>query len=291
MMQPSIWTQVAAYVGCEDLASALRTLGGLGWEHFELSTEHLAAIEDAPDRDAAVARAVELVGELGVTMPQAHAMLMADVAQADASKRAADVDRLRCELRTCAAMGVRVVVVHPGRGGGYGSRREHRDLLDLNARQFALLAELAGELGVRIALENMADSSRPYGRRQFGAFIEDLLDLIERVGGEALGICLDTSHANMQGLDVAGAVRQAGKRLIATHISDNDGSGDQHRTPGGGTIDWPAVMRALGEIGYAGLLNLEIPGESCPSAEVVRMKVRHARDVAQWLVGQAGGAG
>jgi sugar phosphate isomerase/epimerase len=71
---------------------------------------------------------------------------------------------------------------------------------------------------------------------------------------------------------------------LATHISDNDGSGDQHRTPGNGSIDWKAVMRALREAEYDGLFNLEIPGERHAALPLRALKSLHARQVAEWLV-------
>ena len=89
----------------------------------------------------------------------------------------------------------------------------------------------------------------------------------------------------MSALNVADVVRAFGAHLIATHISDNNGSGDQHLTPGGGTIDWLAVMKALGEIGYEGLFNLEIPGERHRVPAIRQLKTRHAYDVSRWLVG------
>jgi sugar phosphate isomerase/epimerase len=54
--------------------------------------------------------------------------------------------------------------------------------------------------------------------------------------------------------------RQMGARLALTHLHDNDGSEDQHRPagrhgpnggePGGGVIDWPALIAALRDVGY-----------------------------------------
>jgi sugar phosphate isomerase/epimerase len=79
-------------------------------------------------------------------------------------------------------------------------------------------------------------------------------------------------------------IRELGAHLIATHISDNDGSGDQHRTPGNGSIDWPEVVRALREAGYTGLFNLEIPGERHALLPLRAFASQHACQVAEWLV-------
>jgi len=112
----------------------------------------------------------------------------------------------------------------------------------------------------------------------------EMLDLLAAIDHPALGITLDTSHANMVGLDFTATIRELGAHLIATHISDNDGSGDQHRTPGNGTIDWQAVMCALREVNYEGLFNLEIPGERHALLPLRALASQHAHQVAEWLV-------
>jgi len=134
---------------------------------------------------------------------------------------------------------------------------------------------LAGEHNVRIGIENMTQSAA------------ELLELLDAIDHPAIGITLDTSHAHTTGFDVAECVRELGPHLVATHISDNDRSGDQHLTPGGGTIDWPSVMAAFRAIHYDGLFALEIPGESHPTPALHKLKLRHALGVADWLVGLA----
>jgi sugar phosphate isomerase/epimerase len=112
----------------------------------------------------------------------------------------------------------------------------------------------------------------------------EMLDLVAAIDHRAIGITLDTSHANMIGLDLPATIRELGPYLIATHISDNDGSGDQHRTPGSGTIDWPATIRVLREVEYKGLFNLEIPGERHALLPLRAFASKHACQVADWLV-------
>ena len=278
MMTPSIWT--AIYM---DLPSqALRKLHACGWDCFELSTEHLNMINAAPDTDSLIEDVKATIAELGAEMPQAHCHLMANVAHPNEGAREADVGRIESEMSACARLGVRDVVIHPGRGRGPASGGELAAVRALNVEAFRRLGGLAGELGLRIGIENMM-GPREGEMRRFGAAPKELTDMIDEIANPALGITLDTSHANVMGLDIPAAVREFGSRLHCTHISDNDGSGDQHRTPGGGKIDWPPIVAALAEAGYGGTLNLEIPGERHPVPEIVEMKLRHAREVAAWL--------
>jgi sugar phosphate isomerase/epimerase len=280
-MSPAIWTAMYPALPAPD---ALRTLHACGWEHFELSTEHLRQIEEDVHQQARIEEVLRTLDELKATMRQAHAYLPANVAHPDQARRDADVALLHRQLPVCAVLGIKHVVIHPGVGDGHRSPEELRGIRDLNLLHFRSLADRAGDLGLRIALENTMDD-RSRGRLHFCSRPAELLEFLADLGHPAVGVCFDTSHANVQGLDCGQAIRELGQSLWCTHISDNNGSGDQHLAPGNGSINWLGVVRALGDIGYDGLFNLEIPGEDHPVGEIKQMKVRHARAVTEWLVG------
>ena len=62
-------------------------------------------------------------------------------------------------------------------------------------------------------------------------------------------ICLDVGHANANEKSAAQEALAAGDRLLALHLQDNDGLGqDQHLLPGRGTTDWDAFLRAMAEL-------------------------------------------
>lgn len=273
-MTPGIWTALFAE---HPLPEALRELASLGWAAFEVSSEHLCAIEESacPEREIEDAQAA--ADALGVVLPQAHAYLPADVAHPDRGRREADLARLVRHIEIASRLGTVAVVVHPGGGTAGNGQDAAPEVFERNVAAFRRLAEVAGERGVGIGIENMmfAGASKP----------EDLLELVQAVDRPALGITLDTSHAHVMGLCLPDAIRQVGPYLLATHVSDNDGSADQHRTPGNGAIEWRGVMAALREVGYRRLLNLEVPGERHPDVSLRRLKALHARRVMDWLLG------
>jgi sugar phosphate isomerase/epimerase len=274
-MQAAIWTGIYEE---QPLDEALRTLYGHGWRAFEASTEHMVAIEQDEAPEARIAEVRACLAELGVTMPQAHAMLQADVAHRDEAKREKHVRRLARHIEIAGALGIEVIVIHPGGRQMATTRTEWERDWQLNVETFRRLGDLAGEHGLRIGLENLMGRYRaPY----------ELLDLIAAIDHPAIAVTFDTSHANVVGLDVPAAIREFGPTLAATHISDNDGSGDQHRTPGNGQIDWPPVVAALREVGYEGLFNLEIPGERHAVLSLRAQQSRLACQVASWLVDAA----
>ena len=71
----------------------------------------------------------------------------------------------------------------------------------------------------------------------------------------AFNLLLDVGHSAIVGQAPQDAIRILGKdRLFGLHIQDNDGVRDLHNIPFdvNGSIDWEAVAKALGEIGYQG---------------------------------------
>jgi len=77
------------------------------------------------------------------------------------------------------------------------------------------------------------------------------------VGAPNLGICVDSGHCHLNGLDVAAVIRACGELLVETHFHDNHGRRDEHNPLGDGTIAWPALIRALVDVRYRGIITFE----------------------------------
>ena len=201
-MVPAIWT---AIIMDGPLGDVLRFLHSCGWECFELATEHLEQIADDPNTPTRIDELKALMQELSVSIPQAHAHLHADIAHPDEAHRNRDLRILERHLDCCAALGVGRVVIHPG-GQDLATQDDFDRALALNVEGFRELSDHAGELGLRIGIENTLDSRDAH--QVFGSIPEELLDLIARVNSPALGITFDTSHANVSGLDLGAAIRR-----------------------------------------------------------------------------------
>jgi protein FrlC len=213
----------------------------------------------------------------------------ADLAHPEEWRRSFELQCVRDLIELCPIVGVETIVVHPGGCRGVADERESRRALELNVEAFSRLAGAAAARGVVLALENMG---RVRDVRQFGSRIRDLLDVIGSVPARGVAVCLDTGHAHYMGEDVPSAVAVLGDRLRATHIHDSLGRRDDHLMPYSGTIDWGRVISALKGIGYQGMLNLEIPGESRCPLPFLRLKARHAFRMMETLAGAGtGGAG
>jgi sugar phosphate isomerase/epimerase len=144
-------------------------------------------------------------------------------------------------VEDCGRFEIPTVVMHTGHGGF-----PLPPIGELGLGRFEKLIERAEALGVSIALENQCSSEKT----------ERAMALLEHFGSPNLGMCYDSGHGNVCGRG-AEMLARFGHRLKALHLHDNDGTGDQHRLPFDGTVDWPALMRMIHEKGYQGATTLE----------------------------------
>lgn len=136
---------------------------------------------------------------------------------------------------------------------GLDWKQNYQDYVDAVGR----VCELAEKAGLRYALE-----PHPFG---YVANAAAMLWLIEQVGSPALGMNLDPSHLFPCGEFPEIVVYRLADRIFHCHFSDNDGVTNAHWRPGKGKIDWEAVMRALKDVGFDGVISIEledVPGVS-----------------------------
>lgn len=146
-------------------------------------------------------------------------------------------------LEFCRRIGADVLVIHlPLRKYERG-----QDSVENALKMIAALEPASRAAGVRLAVENL----------NYPPQCDDFLDRIfERFGPDVVGFCYDSGHALLE--NRVEYIERYGRRLIATHLHDNDGTDDQHRLPGEGKVDWPRVLRAIRAANYSRPMNLEL---------------------------------
>jgi D-psicose/D-tagatose/L-ribulose 3-epimerase len=114
------------------------------------------------------------------------------------------------------------------------------------------------------ALQQMCDYARGRGVRlvfeatnhlEMGKFVNTVMNhkrLIEWTGRDNLGIQIDWFHANFEELNPYEAVMDAQPLLWHMHFRDSNSL-----TPGYGTVDFKAVIRAIKKCGYDGYCTIE----------------------------------
>ncbi len=182
--------------------------------------------------------------DLGLTVTDVHASKgqARDWTSLDERERAAGVGLVRNRMEMARELGADVIIMHLPDLSDPASAEASR------GQWFRSLEELepfSRETGVRIALENGKPWSIPAIEQAFGAWAPDYL-----------GLCWDCGHGNLYPGALDELERNA-SRLISIHLHDNDGTGDQHRRPFTGTVDWERLMAVIARSSYSKWVNLE----------------------------------
>jgi deoxyribonuclease-4 len=178
-----------------------------------------------------------------------HAPYIVNLGNPDPEKRLFAVAFLSEEVRRTAALGSKILVLHPGAHMGDGPEEGIRRIADglRNVLDHTL------ETGVSIALEGMAGKGTEVGRS-----FEELAGLIRAVGNEhRIGVCLDTCHLNDAGYDVVDFDHLLDSfdeivglsKLLVLHVNDSKNprgaSKDRHENIGFGTLGFEVLHAAI----------------------------------------------
>jgi L-ribulose-5-phosphate 3-epimerase len=120
------------------------------------------------------------------------------------------------------------------------------------------LAPAAEKAGVVLGLEDTISA-------------EDNVRIMDRTGSPAVKVYYDVGNSTGGGFDVVKEIRWLGAhRICQMHLKDNP------HYLGEGSIDFPAVMKAITDIGFEGFANLET---DCPSKSIENDMTRNLKFV------------
>ncbi|MBT3378053.1 MAG: sugar phosphate isomerase/epimerase [Lentisphaerae bacterium] len=289
MMRPSMWTSYLIEMLPEEMVTCLTEHG---WDVAELSDEHGHDLLKRGDPTRVGDAFKCFADDHGLSFPQGHFYLCnkgfrpedmngrrgADIAPADDADFSEAQEDMRRWIDLFNALGIEAGVLHLGggrlKGAGWSEERVFARRVDALSR----IAEYAKGGVTTICLENLGPDSGVQDAEQ-------TLRVIEAVGAGNVAICLDTGHANINGVNCPDFIRAAGPLLKALHVADNLGQHDDHMIPySRGTVPWTGVMEALRQSGYDGLFNYEIPGENRCPVPVRLAKLDYALELAKWMI-------
>lgn len=195
---------------------------------------------------------IQAACEWKVSYGQAHAIVY------DFLNPRADHELSRKIMKRCVLaserMGIPWLVIHPSTDFFAGAVM--RESKAKNIAYITRLAEFAEKHHVGIAVENMWDLHIA-PKRYYCDNAEELVDLVDAIGGGNVGICWDLEHASIMEQNQRKALELIGKRLKVTHVSDQTGVNNIHVMPFQGKTNWKEAMEALADTGYEGNLNYE----------------------------------
>jgi sugar phosphate isomerase/epimerase len=276
--------------GILSIGQAMDEIAGAGFRHFEYSHGHVKSCETS-GKDA-FDEAADNASGLGLKPAQLHGPSLEpgfDLGSPDPGVRKRCVERSSLWVEHCSRLGVPVMVEH-----GCEFHQDFAATMRHMEESLKSIGKACSDHGVELAIENEYDPrplAAPSGGREMviparvGCLVSELLEAIVNTDPENLGICLDLGHAHMQRplFEIADAIREAGDRLLATHLHDNEGLQDQHLVPMMGSIPWGPAMAALREIRYDRPLILEVGGLSHRDDVVRTNRLRLCRALAREL--------
>jgi len=237
----SLASDYAADRGCPE--PALRAIARAGFTHVHWCHHWCTDFLYSRVEIEQIARWLR---EFGLTVIDLHGSAGGEKSWGSAREyeRLAGIELVANRLEMTRRLGGDAVVMHlPREPEDAAERTAYWDRM---RRTLDALAPTAASCGVRIALENLAPANH--------ATIARVLELYPP---DYVGICYDSGHGNITGEGIDWLEAHA-DRLVAVHLHDNDGTGDQHRLPGMGSVDWPRLMRIIASSSYKKPLNMEV---------------------------------
>ena len=266
------------YAGCHLSATAgyesmVRTALDIGANTFAFFTRNPRGSRAKKEDPEDAARAVKLLEEHRFGPLVAHGAYTMNLCTADSEARAFAAEVLCDDLRRMAAIPGQYYNFHPGSHVGRGTEAAIQDIAA------ALKKALEPGYPVTVLLETMAGKGSEIG----GSFRE-LKDILDAVGSNSVGVCLDTCHVYDGGYDIVGNMDGVIAefdavigldRLKALHINDSKnpmGSRkDRHECLGQGSLGYDTFRAIVNHPGLQGLpMILETPNELPGYAEEIR---------------------
>jgi sugar phosphate isomerase/epimerase len=140
-----------------------------------------------------------------------------------------------------------LVVVHPGQIPILG-KKFRKKILAISKDSLLECSKYAEDRGVMLCVENMPDIDGLLGKD-----INELDKMVEEIGAY---ITLDVGHANNMGFEISEMLKSP--LIKHVHLSDNDGSFDNHNAIGSANIDFKSLFKELNNRDYNGILVVEV---------------------------------
>lgn len=240
------------YFGCHLSASGgnavmVKTALSIGANTFAFFTRNPRGSKAKPEDPADAAKAAAMLEENHFGKLVAHGAYTMNLCTADADARAFAAGILEDDLRRMAALPGNFYNFHPGSHVGQGTQAG----IDYIAA--ALKNALRYDYPVTVLLETMAGKGSEIGGR-----FEELRDILDAVGSENVGVCLDTCHVYDGGYDIVndlnGVLAEFDRviglnRLHALHLNDSKNPfashKDRHECLGKGSLGLETFRRIV----------------------------------------------
>ena len=220
------------YFGCHlsttgGYRATVKTALSIGANTFAFFTRNPRGSKAKPEDPADAARAMEMLGAHGFGPLVAHGAYTMNLCTAESEARAFAAEILRDDLRRMSLLPGNFYNFHPGSHVGQGVEA------GIEYISQALKQALSHGYPVKVLLETMAGKGSEIGGR-----FEELKAIIDAVGSDNVGVCLDTCHVYDGGYDIVhnldGVLAEFDNligldRLWALHLNDSKNPFSSHK--------------------------------------------------------------
>ena len=220
------------YVGCHLSASGgnyamVETARSIGANTFAFFTRNPRGSQAKKEDPADAAKAVSALQEFGFGKLVAHGAYTMNLCTKEAEARAFAASVLCDDLRRMAALPGNFYNFHPGSHVGQGTETGIAQIVD------ALKQALAPGYPVTVLLETMAGKGS-----EIGGKFQELKDIIDGVGSDNVGVCMDSCHIFDGGYDIVndldGVLEEFDRivgidKLCALHLNDSKNVFGSHK--------------------------------------------------------------
>ncbi|MDO5153084.1 MAG: deoxyribonuclease IV [Eubacteriales bacterium] len=240
------------FFGCHLSASGgytamVETALSIGANTFAFFTRNPRGSRAKKEDPADAARAVQMLRDNRFGKLVAHGAYTMNLCTAAPEARAFAAEVLEDDLRRMAALPGNFYNFHPGSHVGQGTEA------GIEYISAALKQALRHDYPVKVLLETMAGKGSEIGGR-----FEELKAIIDAVGSENVGVCLDTCHVYDGGYDIVkdldGVLAEFDRvvgldRLCALHVNDSKNPfashKDRHECLGRGSLGLETFARIV----------------------------------------------
>jgi len=238
--------QPSAFVVFRDsLEATIPKVAGLGYDAVEL------ALADASDvRPVEVRRLLDAngLGLSAVSSGRVFAERKAWLTRADEAVRALAVEALKGLVDIAAELGAPRLNVGRVRGP-----IEDPSAPEASVGRFLAAIRECADHAAAAGVELVIEPVNRYEINFINSVVPDGVEIVRRIDRANVRLMADVFHMNIEDASIAGSLVAAGPAIGYVHFADSN-----RWAPGRGHTDFPAILRALREIGYDGDIGVEI---------------------------------
>jgi sugar phosphate isomerase/epimerase len=170
-----------------------------------------------------------------------------NIASLNESIRKASVEEVIKSINLASKVGSEALVVHPGHMA-FLARKFQEKIRENSLISLKECSGFAEECGIKLCVENMPDME--------GMICKDLDELNELVQEIGALMTIDVGHAHNVGISIDEILKY--DNIGHVHLSDNDGSFDNHNAVGSKDIDFKSLLEGLNKKKFDGIFVIEV---------------------------------